>query len=141
MSIFLPAPAYVLGTACLGRGLMALLSPRKEYGHVGLPLESQVAAIPSTTSKTHANGPDGGFASPLMYFKGIREISYGLVLIALQGQGSEKALTTFAAVLSLVRFGDGLVVWLYGNELRWNALGHWITGAGFAGWVAWRWNH
>ncbi|KAI1763330.1 hypothetical protein GGR53DRAFT_372617 [Hypoxylon sp. FL1150] len=134
-----PAPAYILGTACLGRGLMALLSPRKEYGHVGLPFDSQAAT--AAPSKGHASGPDdGGSVSPLMYFKGIREISYGLALVALQRQGSEKALTTFAAVLSLVRLGDGLVVWLYGNELRWKAWGHWMTGAGLVGWVAWRWN-
>ncbi|KAI1775478.1 hypothetical protein F4818DRAFT_50934 [Hypoxylon cercidicola] len=137
MGRFSLAPAYVLGTACLGRGLMALFSPQKEYGHVGLPLESQVAATPSTIPSDSG----GGLVSPLMYFKGIREISYGLVLVALQRQGSEGALTTFAAVLSLVRLGDGLVVWLYGGEkLRWKALGHWITGVEFIGWVAWRWN-
>lgn len=138
MTTFSSAPAYVLGTACLGRGLMALLSPRKEYDHVGLPLESQVAAVSSTTDP---NAPGNGSVSPLMYFKGIREISYGLVLVALQRQGSEDALTTFAAVLSLVRLGDGLVVWLYGGDkLRWKALGHWITGVGFIGWVTWRWS-
>ncbi|XXG99452.1 hypothetical protein Hte_005791 [Hypoxylon texense] len=127
MATFSPAPAYALGTACLGRGLMALLSPREEYGHVGLPLESPVAASSSSTADPSASG--SGFASPLMYFKGIREISYGLALVALQRRGSEDALTTFAAVLSLVRLGDGLVVWLYGGDkLRWKALGHWVTG-------------
>ncbi|KAI1378393.1 hypothetical protein F4677DRAFT_393929 [Hypoxylon crocopeplum] len=130
-----PTPAYVLGAACFGRGIMALLSPRKEYGNVGLPLESQTAASDPTTHRD-------GLVSPLMYFKGIREISYGLVLMALQQQGNASAVTTVAAVLSLVRLGDGLVVWLRGgDELRFKAWGHWITGFGFVGWVFWRWNH
>jgi hypothetical protein len=117
-----PIPAYLLGTACLGRGAMALFSPHKEYGHVGLPLE---------TSKGHA--------SPLMQFKGIRELSYGAAMVALQWQGHEGALTTIAAILSVVRLGDGIVVWCKGGEeLRYRAWGHWVTGMGFAGWVAWR---
>ncbi|KND89553.1 hypothetical protein TOPH_05884 [Tolypocladium ophioglossoides CBS 100239] len=129
-TFFSPWPSHVLGTACIGRGLMGILSPRNEYGHVGLPLESHAAA---------AAGSRGGFASPLMYFKGIREITFGLTLVALQWQGNEDAVTTVAAVLSLARFGDGLVVWLNGgDELRWKALGHWITSAGFVGWVIWR---
>lgn len=123
---FSPIPAYVLGTACIGRGLMAILSPRSEYAHVGLPLEPGA-------------GPGSGFASPLMYFKGIREVAFGLTLVALQRQAADEAVTTVAAVLSLARFGDGLVVWLHGGEeLGWKALGHWITGAGFVGWVVWR---
>ena len=136
--LFSPVPAYVLGTACVGRGLMAILSPRNEYAHVGLPLESRaVASSPSTPSA--GSGTDSGFASPLMYFKGIREITFGLTLVALQGQANDEAVTTVAAILSLARFGDGLVVWLKGGEdLRWKALGHWIMGAGFVGWVLWR---
>ncbi|KAI0382811.1 hypothetical protein F5Y04DRAFT_44130 [Hypomontagnella monticulosa] len=138
MTTFSPYPAYVLGTACLGRGLMALVSPREEYGHVGLPLESQVTTVPTPPSPD--SSPINGSASPLMYFKGIREISYGATLVALQFQENESAVTTVAAILSLVRLGDGLVVWLWGGDkLRYRAMGHWITGVGFLGWVARRW--
>ncbi|KAH8672380.1 hypothetical protein BGZ61DRAFT_459221 [Ilyonectria robusta] len=137
MTIFSPIPAYALGAACFGRGVMGVLSPREEYGHVGLPLESHICTSPPATAD---GGSTSGFVSPLMYFKGIREISYGLTMMALQRQGNEDALTTVAAVLTLVRFGDGLVVWLYGGEkLRFRAWGHWITSAGFLGWVMWRW--
>ncbi|RSL56267.1 hypothetical protein CEP53_006851 [Fusarium sp. AF-6] len=130
MTTFSSIPSYVLGGACVGRGLMALYSPRKEYGHVSLPLES---------SATHLTGLEAGGVSPLMYFKGLREISYGLTLMELQRQGNEDAVTTFAAILSIVRIGDGLVVWLKGGEeLKWRAMGHWITGVGFVGWVIWR---
>ncbi|KAI1413631.1 hypothetical protein F5Y13DRAFT_27174 [Hypoxylon sp. FL1857] len=128
--------AYILGAACFGRGVMGVVSPRKEYHNVGLPLESYTPATPTA----HHDGPSGGFASPLIYFKGIREMSYGVTLIALQQQANERALMTFAAVLSLVRFGDGLVVWFNGGpELRYKAWGHWITGAGFLAWVIRRW--
>ncbi|POR39529.1 Uncharacterized protein TPAR_00277 [Tolypocladium paradoxum] len=141
MAPFSPVPSYVLGTACIGRGLMAILSPRNEYAHVGLPLESHAAAAAAAAAAPHG-GPRSGFASPLMYFKGIREITFGLTLVALQRQADEEAVTTVAAVLSLARFADGLVVWLNGGEeLRWRALGHWITGAGFLGWVIWRWSY
>jgi hypothetical protein len=135
MTTFSPYPAYVLGAACFGRGIIAILSPRSEYGHVGLPLEPQVASASPTNSSTST-------VSPLMYFKGIRELSYGAAMMALQQQDQQDALTTFAAILSLVRIGDGLVVWFNGGkELRYKALGHWITGVGFVGWVAWRWSY
>ena len=124
MTTFSSIPAYVLGGACASRGIMAILSPRKEYSNMGLPLEPPRAV----------NG--NGSISPLMSFKGLREISYGLTLIAFQWQGNESAVTTFAAILSVVRIGDGLVVWMNGGEkLRWKAAGHWITGAWFVGWV------
>ncbi|KAL6410701.1 hypothetical protein AUP68_07131 [Ilyonectria robusta] len=100
MTIFSPIPAYALGAACFGRGVMGVLSPREEYGHVGLPLESHISASPPATAD---GGSTSGFVSPLMYFKGIREISYGLTMMALQRQGNEDALTTVAAVLTLVR--------------------------------------
>ncbi|KAI2636490.1 hypothetical protein GGS26DRAFT_589099 [Hypomontagnella submonticulosa] len=138
MAKFSSLPAYILGTACLGRGLMALVSPREEYGHVGLPLESQVTTV-SAPPSDDSSSIDGS-ASPLMYFKGIREISYGMTLVALQFQENEDAVTTVAAILSVVRLGDGLVVWLRGGDkLRRKAMGHWITGIGFLGWVTRRW--
>jgi hypothetical protein len=113
--------ANIIGTACFSRGIIAMLSPREEYSHMGLPLSP-------------ADSP-----SPLMYFKGLREASYGLTLVALQNQSSELALTTFAAVLAIVRLGDGVVVWFKGgDELRYKAWGHWITGAGMAWWAVWR---
>lgn len=130
MTTFSSIPPYILGGACVSRGVMALLSPRKEYGHVGLLLEP---------SKVNT---EGGSVSPLMYFKGLREISYGLMLMALQYQGNESAVTTFSAILSIVRLSDGLVVWMNGgDELRYKAAGHWITGLGFVGWVIWRWSY
>ncbi|KAF4960662.1 hypothetical protein FGADI_831 [Fusarium gaditjirri] len=130
MTTFSSVPSYIFGGACVSRGIMTLLSPRKEYGHVGLLLEP---------GKTNT---EGGFISPLMYFKGLREISYGLTLMALQYQGNESAVTTFSAILSFVRLGDGLVVWMNGgDELKFKAAGHWITGLGFVGWVVWRWSY
>ncbi|RGP75032.1 hypothetical protein FLONG3_5868 [Fusarium longipes] len=130
MTTFSCIPSHVLGAACVGRGIMALFSPRAEYGHMGILLEP--GKIPS----------EAGSVSPLMYFKAIREISYGATLMALQWQGSESAVTTFSAILSIVRISDGLVVWVHGgDELRYKAAGHWITALGFLGWVIWRWGY
>ncbi|KAH6685472.1 hypothetical protein F5X68DRAFT_210202 [Plectosphaerella plurivora] len=134
MTTFSPIPAYVLGGACVGRGLMALAYPRQEYAHVGLPLETPTPPINDRAVSSDAT------ASPLMYFKGIRELVIGTTLVALQLQRNQDAVTTFAAIMALARFGDGTVVWLHGGDaLRFKALGHWITGAGFVGWVVWRW--
>lgn len=166
MTVFSPAAPYILGTACIGRGIMAILQPRAEYGHMGLPLESPAfpASLPPPSSaeadavqaerqdqgKAQAQaqaraGPgtvdasQSGSVSPLMYFKGIREISYGLAMVAFQRLGYESALTAFAGILSFVRLGDGLIIWLHGgDELRHRASGHLITGVGFLAWVAWR---
>ncbi|KAI1469388.1 uncharacterized protein F4812DRAFT_327601 [Daldinia caldariorum] len=140
MSAFSPLSSYILGAACFARGFMAIFSPEAEYNNVGLPIDIDTKG-PSLTDQ---DGDDDesitSFTSPLMYFKGIREISYGMTLIALEWQGNTAAVTTFAAVLSLVRFGDGLVVWLSGCEkLKFKALGHWITGLSFLGWAARRW--
>ncbi|KAI1659580.1 hypothetical protein F4813DRAFT_387687 [Daldinia decipiens] len=137
MAAFSPFSSYILGTACFARGLMTIFSPEKEYNNIGLPFDIQDEG-PSPTDQYDVSGIS--FTSPLMYFKGIREISYGLTLVALEWQGNAAAVTTFAAVLSLVRFGDGLVVWLNGGEkLKFKAMGHWITGVSFLGWVIRRW--
>ncbi|EGY21358.1 uncharacterized protein VDAG_02882 [Verticillium dahliae VdLs.17] len=130
-------PAYILGAACIGRGLMAIAKPTEEYAHVGLPLEP-VNATPSP-SPSPSRDTSIGTASPLMLFKGIREVSYGLTLAGLQWQDNHKAVTTCAAILSAVRLGDGLVVWMCGGgALRYRAWGHWITSGGLLGWVLWR---
>jgi hypothetical protein len=134
MTTFSSIPAYFLGTACISRGLLAILSPAKEYAHVGLPLSPSAAPAPS-----EYDGAPHGSVSPLMYFKGIREVSYGAMMVALQYQGFEGALTSIVAILSLVRMGDGWVVWKEGGEeLRHRAGGHWATGVAFLGWAVWR---
>lgn len=103
---------------------------------MGLPLETGIAvASPAAGGVTN-----GGFISPLMYFKGIREVTFGATLMALQRQGNEEAITSFAAILSFTRLADGLVVWLYGGDtLKTRAWGHWITGLGLFAWATWRW--
>lgn len=74
-----------------------------------------------------------------MYFKAIREMSYGAALVSLQRQGQELALTTLLGILSAVRLADGAVVWWHGGErLRRRAFAHWITGVGFLAWFFWR---
>ncbi|KAI1808631.1 hypothetical protein F4811DRAFT_500145 [Daldinia bambusicola] len=140
MSAFSPLSSYILGTACFARGLMAIFSPEAEYNNVGLPVDVDTKDPPPTDRSDDDDESSTIFTSPLMYFKGIREISYGITLMALEWQGNTAAVTTFAAVLSLVRFGDGLVIWLNGGEkLKFKALGHWITGLSFLGWAARRW--
>lgn len=130
---FSPLPSYVLGGACVGRGLMALAYPLQEYAHVGLPHSPPASA----SDADHPNA----ITSPLMYFKGIRELIIGTSLVALQVQRNEDAVTTFATIVALARFGDGTIVWLHGGEsLRFRAFGHWLTGVGFVGWVLWRWS-
>ncbi|OOF94010.1 hypothetical protein ASPCADRAFT_209253 [Aspergillus carbonarius ITEM 5010] len=133
MTTFSPVPAYVLGTLILALGIHAIARPGPEYPRFGLPFES--AAAVSTRTKH----PPPGAVSPLMYLKGIRESSYGLALIALQYQGQDTALTTFAAILALTALADGLLVWTHGGDtLKMKAFGHWVTFVGLAGWSWWR---
>lgn len=131
-----PLPAYILGAACIALGLHCFISPRAEYGRFGLPLESP---LPGPGRSDQRRLHPASSASPLVYLKGIREITYGLALIALQYQGNNAGVTIVSAILSLAGLGDGVVVWLYGGSgLRNKAFGHWATFVGFTSWAAWR---
>ncbi|GJN70681.1 hypothetical protein ACCO45_005716 [Purpureocillium lilacinum] len=144
-SSFSPIPSYLFGTAFLGLSLSALLAPRREYARFGLPLET-IAPVSVKLSGPSGGGGgvgggDGSFASPLMYLKGIRELTYGAALLALQYQGNEPAVTTLVGVLSFAAIGDGFVIWAHGGrELQGKAWGHWLPGLGFLGWAFWRWS-
>ncbi|KAI8966308.1 hypothetical protein F5Y11DRAFT_189377 [Daldinia sp. FL1419] len=140
MAAFSSFSSYILGTACFARGLMAILSPEKEYDNIGLPIDFHTEVPHSTDPDEDIDDSSISFTSPLMYFKGIREMSYGLTLVALEWQGNTAAVTTFAAILSLVRLGDGLVVWVNGGDkMKFKAMGHWVTSVSFLGWVIRRW--
>lgn len=138
MTTFTPYVSYALGATCALRGVMAITSPRDEYAHMGLPLEPKAPTNTPPTMTKEKNDSEGS-ASPLVYLKGLREVSYGLTFMAFQQQGHVEAITVFAAIVSLVRFGDGLVVWLKGGKERYRAWGHWIPGFGCLGWAIWRW--
>ncbi|KAJ5690478.1 hypothetical protein N7462_004870 [Penicillium macrosclerotiorum] len=135
MSTFSPTPSYLLGSLSLAIGLHCLLRPSDEYHRFGIPLENTASiSNPDTKSLTTS-----GTLSVLMYLKGIREISYGLALIALQFWELELAVTLIATILSLASLGDGFVVWSYGGKtLQKKAFGHWIAFVGFAAWSGWR---
>lgn len=151
MNAFSPIHSYVIGTASIGLGLHALFWPRREYGRLGLPLEPSRHPSSANTSPPRTKEepePTGGLdsTSPLVYLKGIRDISYGLALIALQYQDSVVGVTTIAGVLSLVAFGDGFVVWYHGGDSEeWGlpdagkkARGYWGAAVGLGCWAAWR---
>ncbi|CEL01501.1 hypothetical protein ASPCAL01083 [Aspergillus calidoustus] len=151
MATFSPLPTYLIGTLCLTLGVNGLFRPEAEYPRFGLPLEPPPALTTTTTTRsgtsnrsTSLSGPPSptatstGTVSPLIYLKSIREITYGLALLALQYQGEERAITTLAAVISLAGLGDGFVVWAFGGERRGTALNHWGTFVGLLGWAAWR---
>ncbi|OJJ96436.1 hypothetical protein ASPACDRAFT_1859122 [Aspergillus aculeatus ATCC 16872] len=123
-------PAYTLGTLSIALGLNAIFRPAAEYPRFGLPLE--YGGGPTTPHRVSD-------VSPLMYLKGIREISYGLLLIGLQSQGQETAVTTLAAVMAWVGLADGVVVWCCGGaERRQQAWGHWGTFLGLGVWAWYR---
>lgn len=131
---FSPVPAYLLGSLSLAIGLNSFIRPCGECERFGLPLEP----TPSTTSPQIKPSKIG--APPaLIYLKGIREITYGLALIALQYYGQETAVTIVAAIFSLAGLGDGFMVWNYGGStLKRKAFGHWMAWVVFAGWSWWR---
>lgn len=137
MDAFSPSTTYFVGLGSLGLALHAFLRPRDEYPRFGLPL------APARDANTKA-GPAGqvpapGPVSPFIYVKGLRELSYGLLLIALQRQGDVAGVTTVLGVAAAVALGDGLVVWFHGGgELRHRAAGHWGGCLLLGSWAAWR---
>ena len=135
MSNFSPTPSYTLGGLCLAMGVNAILRPNQESERFGLPPRSH---SPNKKSNITAK-PSCILVSPLIFLKGIREISYGAALMALEFTHQETAITIMATILSLVALGDGLVVWSYGGDhLRSKAFGHWASFVGFAAWSGWR---
>ncbi|KAL4877030.1 hypothetical protein BJY04DRAFT_222529 [Aspergillus karnatakaensis] len=100
MAILSPLPAYLIGTLCLALGVNGLFRPEEEYPRFGLPLEPPAPASTGTTitsaspnasrrtrSSLTSTGNGTGTVSPLIYLKSIREITYGLALVALQYPG------------------------------------------------------
>lgn len=148
MNAFSPIHSYVLGAASVGLGLHAFFRPRQEYARFGLPLEPSLPLPPVKSTTTHP-GPtvkdttdvqatgEGGSASPLIYLKGVREVTYGVALMALQHQDNAAGVTTVAGVIALAAVGDGLLVWFYGNNET-KAWGHWAAAVGLGSWAAWR---
>ncbi|KAE8153696.1 hypothetical protein BDV25DRAFT_136635 [Aspergillus avenaceus] len=125
-------PVYLVGSLCVALGLNCFARPAHEYERFGLPLESATPTRRRTT-------PDLGIVSPLIYLKGIREVTYGLTLIGLQFWGVATGVTVALAAFSLAGLGDAVVVWRYGgNQLRNKALGHGVTFVGMMGWAWWR---
>ncbi|KAI1765226.1 hypothetical protein GGR53DRAFT_279615 [Hypoxylon sp. FL1150] len=124
-----PPIPYLLGAGSIFLGLHCFLNPRQEYLRFGLPLE------PAPRLKNRNTPPDVGIVSPLIYLKGIREITYGLTLIILQYNRQMRALTAMLGIISLAGLLDGIVVWKYGGpKLRRKAYGHWFAFVGLAGW-------
>lgn len=135
MNAFSPFNTYFVGFGSLGLALHAFLRPREEYPRFGLPLE------PGRNDKAElaAGVPTSSPVSPFIHVKGLRELSYGLILIALQYQGNVAGITTVLGVTALVAVGDGLVVWFHGGkETRHKAAGHWVGSIGLGSWAAWR---
>ncbi|KAF3771345.1 hypothetical protein M406DRAFT_30348, partial [Cryphonectria parasitica EP155] len=131
---YAPINAYLIGAASIGLGLHAIFRPREEYARFGLPLPHASArrGPPDTTKnpspldeQRNIARPDKkeeeeeeeeeGDVSPLMYIKGIRDITYGLALVGLQYEGHSAAgVTLVAGVMALAGLGDGIVVWCSG---------------------------
>ena len=133
-------PVNIVGGICVGLGINCLISPRAEYTRFGLPLEpSQPEATAGNKKLPGSESSSDGAVSPLMYMKGIRELTYGIALIALQYQGLYTGVTTFLAVCSLAGLGDGIVIWFWkDNKLKSKAFSHWSFFVAVAGWAAWR---
>ncbi|KAH8899832.1 hypothetical protein GQ53DRAFT_202917 [Thozetella sp. PMI_491] len=132
MTSFSPLPTYAVGGLSLGLALHGLIFPRAEYRRFGLPLERPKGA------PVKGQEPEG-IVSPLIQLKGLRELAFGLSLIALQYQGNDAAVTTVLAVISTSGLGDGIIVWAYGgDEFRSKVFGHWGAFVVLLGWACWR---
>ena len=137
MDPFSPTLTYALGALILLIATSCFARPSSEYTRFGLALEHP----PPPSRKKRAAPPSSeGSVSPLIYVKGIRELTLGLALLALQAQGGQgAAVTTVAGVVSLAGLGDAFIIWFHGGDgLRYKAGGHFATFLLFAGWAAWR---
>lgn len=135
MTSFSPIPSYLIATVFTAFGILPFFSPKTDYEVFGLPLESSS----NLGNKKPTSAPGEGAVSPIVYARGIRDVTYGLAYFLLQSQGNDAAITTFSGIVCVTAFADGLIVWLYGGEkLKGKAWGHWGTVVGLAAWAGWR---
>ena len=125
-----PIPAYLVGTAFLGVGLMAFADPSGAYKQFGIPLS------PSLPEKTHPAAY--GAVSPFLYAKAARDITFGLTYFLLQYTRNARGVTAFSMAAAVTGCVDGWIAWAYGGELRGTAWNHWTGTAVFTAWVAMR---
>lgn len=150
MDAYSPINAYIVGLGLHAMGFHALFRPRQEYARFGLPFDSNSRSGlvqspakpgPQTSTETTSTTPATTSVSPLIYIKGIQEITYGLALIGLQYQGNVGGVTTVTMVVALAALGDGFVVWAHarGKQGRRKAAEHWVVGfLGLGCWAGWR---
>ncbi|KAI1088494.1 hypothetical protein F5B19DRAFT_425465 [Rostrohypoxylon terebratum] len=139
-----PIPAYFIGAGSILLGVHCFVRPTQEYGRFGLPLEPAPRAKRDRGEKRErgerrSSSAEEGRASPLVYIKGVREVTYGVALGVLKWLKHDDAVTALTAVLALAGLGDGVVVWLHGGEKnRRKAVGHWGAFLILGGWSVWR---
>lgn len=130
-----PIPAYLLQQS----------SPEEnEYQQLEFKIHHQQSSSYHESHQQHQHQQQQGvtgFASPLVYVKGSRDVTYGLTLMALQWQGGqETAITTLTGVMSLAGAVDGFVVWFYGGDkFVAKAFMHWAAFITFGTWALSRW--
>jgi hypothetical protein len=142
MTLSTTFPSYLIGTATVGVGLMCFASPGRAYKLFGLPLNSPTTQ-PSkfaeiSPDKTHPAAASTAISgpptpSPYLYAMAVRQLSFGLALVAFEATGNTDAVATMAAAMCLMGAVDGWIVWKYGGELQNKAWNHWngtiISGA------------
>ncbi|KAI1380616.1 hypothetical protein F4677DRAFT_192913 [Hypoxylon crocopeplum] len=133
---------YACSALCIALGVHSYVRPRDEFARFGIPVPpesstpKQKPTPPSTTTTALEKG-EGEY--PLMHVKGIRDLTYGIALGAMQYQGLEPAVTIMVGVLSLAGLGDGFVVWMYGGErFKGKLWGHWGAFVVWGSWALWR---
>jgi hypothetical protein len=101
------------------------------------------ANVPTAPQKPGEKTSASTSISPIVYARGIRDVTYGLLYLSLEATNAagtnDKALNIFSAIVCLTAFVDGYLVHKYGGEkLAGKKWGHWGMIGGLGAWVAWR---
>lgn len=152
-----PVPPLIFGVGSLAQGLRAFLRPRHEHAwYFGLPppTTSDTSIVRRKTNESvqqrykqeqqiQQQQQYGDKQKPFAYFKGIRDITCGLLLIGANYQGHAMAVTMVSLVWAELAVGDALVVWYnggrsYGLSLLAGSLGFaWVGLRSFLAYGEW----
>ncbi|KAF9767805.1 hypothetical protein IL306_014965 [Fusarium sp. DS 682] len=121
MTFFVDFCIFSIGFTSIVGGMLAIYNPQNEYDKVGI---------------SDKRSPDDLTGFTPIYMLAVRDMCFGLFILAFQAQDNLISIATIFAVMSFMKFGDLLIAIAVGNgKNRAQTLMNFTMGIGLLGWV------